>query len=426
MNLSLFKNYLSLVVAEGFSKLIVFAAFAYLARLFGPANFGYIEWAGAVLMCAGLLVDQGFSAYGAREIAKNPLQTARLVMEIVTARFLLSTIGYFTISLFALWLIKEKVIVQLLLIYGLSLWSLPVMLQWVFQGHDRMYLVALIQVVRNTIFAIIVFAFVRSANGLLLVAVAEVSAVTCAALFSLWLYRRNFPSEMRLRPALSIKLFREGAIIGISQMFWIVKMFGATLVVGLVATAEETGYFAGALRILIALHAFVWLYYLNLLPSLSRAWVQGGEKFSELIRNSMRIVLLISLLGGIIWVLTAPFVMTIAYGQNFSGGSGALQWMAGAFVAIAISGHFRYGLIAAGYQNQEMLASILGAIVAGVLIPLGYFKAGTSGAAAGLCLADITILLFTWLISRRLLFSKDANVFHKKENRLNPLPEATR
>ena len=52
-------------------------------------------------------------------------------------------------------------------------------------------------------------------------------------------------------------------------------MFGSTLIIGLVATAEDTGYFAGAMRILIALHTFVWLYYFNLLPSLSRSWAAG-------------------------------------------------------------------------------------------------------------------------------------------------------
>ena len=424
MNFSLLKNFLLLVGAEAFSKLVTFAAFAYLARLCGPAGFGYVEWAGAVLMCASLIVDQGFSAYGAREIAKAPEQTVRLVAEIVTARFMLAAVGYMVVLLFALWFAREKVMTQLLLVYALSLWALPLLLQWVFQGHDWMNLVALIQMIRQLIFATVVFIFVRSTNDLLMVGVAEIAAVICAVVFSVWMYRRNFTTRKYLRPMLSTKLFREGLPIGISQMFWVVKMFGATLIMGLLATAEDTGYFAGAMRILIALHTIVWLYYFNLLPSLSRAWEQGREKFSELIGNSMRIVVLVSLLVGIIWVLSAPFVMTSVYGQSFSRGGGALQWLAGACVAAAVSGHFRFGLIAAGYQSKEMLASALGAVVAALLIPFGYFKAGTSGAAAALCFAEFVVLLFTWLIARRVLFCADT--LQVKENCLENLPEATR
>ena len=79
MRVSLVRNFLSLSGAEAVTKVATFFAFAYLARLCGPAGFGYVEWAGTVLMCASLIVDQGFSAYGAREIAKSPEKTAHLV-----------------------------------------------------------------------------------------------------------------------------------------------------------------------------------------------------------------------------------------------------------------------------------------------------------------------------------------------------------
>ena len=99
--MQLFKNYLSLAGAELISKLATFAAFAYLARVLGPDNFGYIEFAGAVLMCGSLVVDQGFSPFGAREIAKDPKQTTRLTAEIITVRFLLAAFGSVAILLFA-------------------------------------------------------------------------------------------------------------------------------------------------------------------------------------------------------------------------------------------------------------------------------------------------------------------------------------
>lgn len=418
---SLFKNFLALVSAEVFGKLICFAAFAYLARLLGAAGFGYIEWAGAVLMCASLIVDQGFNSFGACEIAKNPANTSKLTREIVTARFVLAAASYFTVAGFAFWVVENLTVRWLILLYGLSLWSLPLLLQWVFQGHDRMNLVALTQLVRQTIFVTVVFAFVKSAENLLLVGVAETVAVTCAAIFSVWLYRRFFADKIIFRPAFSIKLFQEGVPIGLSQMFWTVKMFGATLILGLVATAQDTGYFAGAMRILIGLHTFVWLYYFNLLPSLSRAWEQGRENFLEIVRNSMRVVVPLSLIAGTIWVLVAPWVMKSVYGSDFLRGGGALQLLAGACVAAAISGHFRFGLIAAGFQQQEMLTSALGAIVAAVLIPFGYFQAGTDGAAAALCLAEIVVLLCSWLIAKRLLFRLE-----KVKNGLESLTEAAR
>lgn len=422
---SLFRNFLSLAGAEAITKLITFAAFAYLARLCGPAGFGYIEWAGTVLMCASLIVDQGFSAYGAREIAKSPADTPRLVAEVVTARFLLAGVGYIAIVVFTFSFVRDQTITGLLLVYGLSLWALPLLLQWVFQGHDRMHLVGITQVIRQTIFVVAVFAFVRGTGDLLWVGIAEVAGVTSAALFSVLVYRRYFSGHSQVRPAFSTKLFREGTPIGLSQMFWVVKMFGATFIVGLVATAEDTGYFAGAMRIYIALHTFVWLYYFNMLPSLSRAWEQGAEQLAAIIKHSIWIVALVSLFGGVIWIAAAPFVMTKVYGSSFLPGGGALQWLAGACIAAAFSGHYRYGLIAAGYQRKEMFAMALGSVVAVVLIPVGYFNAGTSGAAAALCLAECAVLLCSWIIAKRTIFKRLGNGLQAAETSLEGVPGAT-
>ncbi len=422
---SLIRNFISLAGAEVFTKLITFAAFAYLARICGPAGFGHIEWAAAVLMCASLIVDQGFSSYGAREIAKAPEKTPSLVAEIVTARFLLAAIGYTAIVAFALLLVSDRRVVELLLVYGLSLWTLPLMLHWVFQGHDRMNIVALTQVIRQAVFVTVVLLFVRGSGDLLFVGFAELAGVSFAAAFSVWMYKRHFAGRLDLRPILSAKLFREGLPIGISQLFWVIKMFGATFIVGLVATAEDTGYFAGAMRIYIALHTFVWLYYFNMLPSLSRAWEQGSEQLAEMIRRSIWVVAVASLFGGVVWVIAAPIVMTKVYGSNFLPGGGALQWLAGACIAAAFSGHYRYSLIAAGYQGKEMLATAMGSIIVVVLIPVGYFKAGTSGAAAALFAAEIVVLVCTWLIARRTVFSRPGNGFVTNESSLKTLSDAT-
>ncbi len=326
---NLYKNFLSLAGAEAFSKVITFAAFAFIARLCGPAGFGYIEWAGAVLMCASLVVDQGFSSYGAREIAKSPGRTAELVSEIVTARAMLAVAGFAAILIFVFAWVNDPSVRMLVIAYGLSLWGLPFLFQWVFQGHEKMNLAAVTQVIRQTVFVITVLVFVKGLDSIVWAGIAESAGVAAAAIFSVWMYRRYFAGGEMIRPAFSRQLFTEGTPIGLSQLFWVVKMFGATLVVGLIATPEDTGYFAGAMRVLVAVHTFVWLYYFNLLPSMSREWKKGPEKLASLIGNSMKIVLPGSLVAGAIWIAFAPMAMTVAFGTNFAAGTGSFDgWRA--------------------------------------------------------------------------------------------------
>lgn len=406
MSFLLFRNFFSLAGAEAFSKVITFLAFAYLARLFGASGFGYIEWAAAALMCASLIVDQGFSAYGTREIAKAPERTGQLVAEIVTARFILAILSYSALAASVFLIGLEPVMRSLLLIYGASLLILPLLLQWVFQGHDRMNVVALAQVIRQTVFVGVVFLFVNGTDDLYVVGVAEIAGVSCAAFFTSLLYKINFAETAKWRPTLSHRLFREGFPIGLSQMFWTAKMFGATFLVGVVAVPSETGLFAGAMRIYIALHTFVWLYYANLLPSLSRGWDLKDGSFRRLIFGSMKLVVPGSLGIAVVWVFLSSWAMGTAYGSEFLEGGPALAWLAGAFAGAAISGHFRFGLIAAGFQNQEMWTSAAGAIAALVLIPAGYSYAGIGGCAAGLFIGEVLVLLVSGVFGWQLLLRK--------------------
>lgn len=399
----MFKNFLSLAGAEIAAKVLTFAAFAYLARIAGPEGFGYIEFAAAAVMCAGLIVEQGFNPFGAREIAKAPERTAALVSEIVLVRLLLAVGLYVALVIFALAFSRTALQTTLLLVYGLSLLAMPLLLQWVFQGHDRMQTVATIQVIRQTVFAVMVFTLVRQASQIWLVGAAETIGAVSAAAFGVWAYRRKLNGKIQLRWKFSPQLLREGMTIGLSQIFWVVKMSGATLILGVIASAEDVGYFGGAMRILMALHTFVWLYFFNLLPSMSRAWVAGDGSFAALIARSTKLVLVATVAGAGIWIAIAPLVVRIVYGEKFALAGVALQWFAGVCAVAAISGHYRFGLIAAGHQTAEMLTALIGAVTAVILIPVGYSTAGVGGAAAGLFTAEVLVWLSAWWLGRRRL-----------------------
>ena len=404
----LFKNFLSLAGAEIAAKVMTFAAFAYLARVAGPEGFGYIEFAAAAALCAGLIVEQGFNPFGAREIAKAPERTDALVSEIVLVRALLAVAMYVALVIFALAFDRSAVQTRLLLVYGLSLLAMPLLLQWVFQGHDRMPTIAAIQVIRQTVFAVLVFVLVRQASQIWLVGLAETIGATCAGAFGVWAYRRKLDGRIQLRWKFSPQLLREGMTIGLSQIFWVVKMTGATLILGLIASAEDVGYFGGAMRILMALHTFVWLYFFNLLPSMSRAWAAKDGSFVALIAKSFKGVLLAAFVGAGIWVAVAPMVVKIVYGSQFAAAGVALQWFAGVCAVAALSGHYRFGLIAAGFQTAEMLTALVGAIAAVVLIPAGYFTARVAGAAAGLFIAEVLIGLSAWWFASQRLRQPDS------------------
>lgn len=397
----LVRNLVFLLSGELLSKVATIAAVTYLARLLGPDGYGKIEFAGAALLCAGLLVDQGFGSYGAREIARTPRRTPRLTQEVVTARFALAVIAYLAIALLAVALQRES-LTPLLLVFGLSLFGMPLLLPWVFQGHERMGAAALIQALRQVAYAVVVFALVRTGSDLLAVGWAEVVAVFCAAAYGLFQYRRFFDWPP-LRPAVSRHLFREGVPIGLSQMFWTLRTSGAVLLVGLVASATDVGYFAGAQRVFIAVHAFVFLYFFNLLPAMTRAWGHGSGALSHLLDTSLGLIGWAAALCGGLWIILASPGVTLLYGTAFAPATSALQWLGVVWVLALISGHYRFGLIAAGHQTAEMIVALVGAVAVAVLVPLGYHQGGVMGAAVGLAGVEAIVWLGAWAWAVRVL-----------------------
>jgi O-antigen/teichoic acid export membrane protein len=394
--LDLAKNYLFLSSGELFSKIITFVAVAYLAQLLGPADFGIVEFSGAVLLCASLIVDQGFGLYGAREIAKNSDNTGQLVTEVVSARIILSLLSYIAIVAFAYILNRSQLVTEMLLLYGLSLIGFPFLLQWVFQGYERMRTVAAIQVIRQGVYAGVIFTFIRSPQQILVTGLAELAGVVAAALYGIWIYTSKLHGMWQRKFTISKRLFLEGTPIGLSQIFWTLRMFAATIILGIIATPKEVGYFAGAMRIDIALHSFVFLYFFNLLPTLSQTWSNHDHSFQLLERQSLKLVAWLSFGSGIFLFLAAPVLIRFIYGNAYTPAVMVLRILVGSLILAALSGHYRFGLVASGHQKAEMGASGLGALVVLITIPIGYFQLGIIGAAFGLLLSEFVVWTTTW------------------------------
>ncbi len=399
-SLRLIKNYLFLSSGELLSKLVTLASVAYLARVTGPASFGLVEFSGSVLLCASLIVDNGFGLYGAREIAKNPQHTNTLVSEIVLVRLVLGGLAYLAVVAFAFWLDRSLLVTQMLLVYGLSLFGLPFFLQWVFQGHQRMQTVAVFHLIRQSVYAVFVFLFVRSAAQILYAGVAELAGVLAAAGFGIWMYHYQLHGKWQIPSKINNQIFKEGIPIGLSQIFWTVRLFGATVLLGIIALPEDIGFFGSAMRVQISLYSFVYLYFYNLLPALSQAWLSKDGSFRELENRSIRLVAWLATGCSLIVFLAAPVIIQLIYGAEFTPAVIVLQILVGVLFFAALSGHYRFGLIAAGHQKAEMVASGVGALVVFVLIPIGYSLIGVAGAAAGLLVAELIVWLITWGWSR--------------------------
>ncbi len=399
-------NFLFLSCGESLAKLLTFASFSYLARTLGPWNYGLVEFTLALMVFFTLPVDLGLGSYGAREIARNPKNAARLLHEITGLRLMLALCSMAALGIFIALIHKSIELKLLLLLYGLSLLGGPFLLQWFFQAHDQMHWVGGATIIRQAAFALVVFAVCRKGAPLIYIGVAECFSVTAVAFFCIYVTRHQMQFAWPL-PDLTIshltKHLREALPIGLTEVAWAFMWYFCTVLLGFVFADRSLGWFGASHRALMALHTFVWLYFFNLLPSMSRCVALPQQHLLDLMDHSIRFAAWIGLLAAGILSTMAPLLLGLIYGPAFRAAAssfGVLAWM---LPVAMLSGHHRYILIAYNQQKKLLVCtaySALAAVILGfTLVPLY----GGVGAAWALLIANVINLVLVYFAVKRLV-----------------------
>lgn len=399
-------NFALLSGGECISKLFALAAFAYLARALGPASFGHLEFTLAIIFFFALLVDCGLSSYGAREIAKDKGAVARFTVHIIFVRGLLAAGAFACLAVVVAVMDKPWPVQRLILLYGLTLFGLPGLVPWVFQGCGSMSYVAVASAMRWSIFAMGVFLFIQGPGQLWIVPLIEASAIGCVAIFYRRALSHAFGSlRQRIDYAFALAVFRQALPIGAAELVWAVKIYFATVFLGIFMAGSEVAWFGAAHRIVVSLHTFVWLYFFNLLPSLARSARGPLAGLHRLMQTSMQVTAWSAVFLGAVGTVFAEPLIRLFYGAQYGEAVAAFRVLIWLIPVALMSGHYRYALIAYDRQRLEFLSAACGA---GLSVLLNLFLTpsyGLLGAAWALVVSEVLIWSLAYYFVRRTITS---------------------
>jgi O-antigen/teichoic acid export membrane protein len=156
-----------------------------------------------------------------------------------------------------------------------------------------------------------------------------------------------------------------------------------------IARAEHVAWQAAAVRIVVAQHTFVFLYFFNMLPNLSRELSIGLGEWRDLVRRSLSTSMWPAFLVALGGTLGAPLIVTILYGPAYEPAVRPLQIVVWMIPVTWFSGHFRFSLVAAGQQRWEFFAAAASAAVMMPLAVLLVYYQGSTGAAVALLVGSV-------------------------------------
>jgi O-antigen/teichoic acid export membrane protein len=355
-----------------------------------PAEFGLVELALSVTVFFVLGVESGMGMYGARLVAATPADLPAIAARIMLLRLLYGVPAYGVLLIVAS---RYGEAGALLAVYGLVVLLTPMFVQWAFQGLRQMQWVAAGTALRNFVFVGLVLALVRPDSDLRLVGLAEVGGAAALAVFNLVVLRWRVGVRLDLSGLWdgTRRLFRDVWYLGASDMTWACLWYAPGVIVGwmLLERTEQVAWIGAAVRIVLSLHTFVWLYFFNLLPNLTLELAQGLENWRELVQRSLRTSMWPAGLIAVAGTVVAPRLMPTIYGGAYEAAVVPFQIIIWMIPVTWLSGHFRYTLIASGHQRWEAAASAATAVVtvtaAVILVP----RWESSGAAAALLIGGV-------------------------------------
>jgi len=392
------KNMMSLLISGAIAQSFTFVSIIYLARILGPADFGKINFAIAIVVYFTLIGNMGLPLLGTREIAREKDKIKEYLGGILALRLSLAVLGFSLLLLMTFFLNKPPEIKYLIILYGLGLIPSALLLDWAFQGVEKMEYIGLGRILAAVIYVGLVLGFVKGHQQLLLIPCFHVAANLSVAGLLISMFVRHFGKpKFGFNLVFWRGLLRQALPIGFSlimiQIFYNID----TVMLGFMRSDEEVGYYNAAYKIIMLLILASGAYHDAIFPVISNYYTTSMDSLKSLLLQTARLMVTLALplaVGGT--VLARP-IMNLIYGAKYEAGIIAFQILVWTFAINCIDTIYSRGLLASNRQNKYAL--VLTVVAASnvllnfVLIPL----LGLLGAAIATVLAQIIALLMFYI-----------------------------
>ena len=315
-----------LTVIQLANQLIPLISIPYLASVLGPAGWGRLAIAQSFGLYLTTILEYGFNLSATREIATAPDQEA---IARITGRVLAAQAGLYLVGALVAALILPRFAIfreDSLLILSTLIWVIPqgISLQWLFQGLDRLPLLATATLAARLLGLAGLFAFVHTPQDLALAQLVQALPAllflggAAAILLSQTGLRVPALPEVwtTLRASFLLFVYRAGVNVHAAAMAFLL---------GCVAAPEVVGYYAAAERVAKAALSFLDPLTLTLFPRLSA--LSSGEKRNLAWRGTGALVITGTALGVALFV-GAPYLVPLLLGDRFAPAVGVLKILA--------------------------------------------------------------------------------------------------
>lgn len=366
-----------------------------LVRHLGDADFGRYSAVLAVIAITTGLTEGGVNTVALRELSAitDPDRRNRVMRELLGLRMALSVVavvlavGFSAIAGYG----DVLVLGTLLAAAGQFLAVTQSLVGAVLQSRLRFGWVALTEFLRQAVTAVAVIALVVLGAGV----VAFLSTGIAAGAVVLVITVLQVRGTIALRPAFHPRhwwpLMRDTAAFAVAIAVNTLYFRVTLVVMSLVATAAETGYFAISFRIIEVLIGVPALLIGAAFPIVARAARSDRARYESASGRLFELGVLFGVLSTLCLLLSAPFAIEILTGSSHHPSVDVLRVQSAAMIASFIAASTGYALLGIGRHKETLIANLASLVVALGLALVLAPRYGAVGAAIAAVVADFTL-----------------------------------
>ncbi len=388
------RNAGTLFAGEAASRIFGFLTTAVLARRLGVDGFGEVGFAAAVMAYGVVSTDLGLVTVGTRSVARDRSQAGDLLASVMPLRLLLGLAAAVAMVLIAVVLPKPASVKWLLVLYSLAVIVQSILIEWVFIGAEQTGFISVARVVTNCAYFALTLVLVRDSGAILLVPVAFTIATLLGVLvlFASFLPRFGLPrlrsGRLRWR-----ELIKSAWPIGAASLLTQVHVNLGLILLGLIATFQQTGVYNSAFRLVFFLMTIDRVFYTVFFPVVSRFVKDRPDRLPELVATAARIILAVSIPFSVGAVILAPALLAAVFGPEYAVAFPVLRVMVWFLPLSMFSSLAGYTLLAAGREHRFLRNTAIGVGAAVIFSAVAVPLVGSLGAAMSLVAGEFVLLV---------------------------------
>ena len=397
-------NIINLFTGQTLAGVLAMVVTVWLARHLGDEGFGYWAFVQSIIIYLIIVVDLGLTAFGTREIAKNPHKANTFVTNILGIRLFIALILFVIFVSIVLFL---DISLELkLLLAGSAIWLFPQALnpEFVFQGLERMRGTAAWRAGIQLLFLVPVVFFIHQRADLWKVPYFRAFSGVVTAII-LWIYlRKILPhlsiSQIKLKEWLSY--LRESSAMAASLVVMKLYYTFDTFMLGILDQPSVVGWYNAAYKIVLFLIGIAGLLQTSFAPSFAREHTQLENLDKIVGKFSILLIFSASIFSGLL-IITSQQLVYYLYGVNYAEATNVLLLLSISLYFIFLGTIFLGPLLFIGLQKKYLNAVSLGAIVNVILNLLLIPRYSYWGAGSATIFSNVVILLIGYLYYKKVI-----------------------